>query len=195
MAKLTVIVGSMYSGKTWEVFRCIEREEYAQKRVSVGKPIFDDRFSNCEIVARAKNEEGKFVPVKRHPAAPIRSEEDLRFLIEKERPQVLVLDEAQFFDEWIFEFVNKLLKSNADIQIIVSGLNMDAWGEPFKSMPKLMAIAAEVKILKAVCFHCKREDADMTQKKSAGTGNREEVGDNNLYEARCRSCWTPPPDK
>jgi thymidine kinase len=185
----------MYSGKTWEVFRCIEREEYAQKRVVAAKPVFDGRFSECEIVARAKNEEGRFVPVKRFPAVPIRTREDLENLIRERRPQVLVLDESQFFDAWIFDFVNEMLKSSLDIQLIISGLNMDAWGNPFKSMPMLMAIAGEIRLLNAVCFHCKREDADMTQKKSAGSGRREEVGDNDLYEARCRSCWTPPPEK
>ena len=52
---------------------------------------------------------------------------------------VVGIDEAQFFDSNIVS-VCKILADNG-VRVIVAGLDMDYLGNPFGSMPNLMAVA------------------------------------------------------
>jgi thymidine kinase len=40
---LEVVIGPMFSGKTSELIRLVEREVYAKKRGAIFKPAFDNR--------------------------------------------------------------------------------------------------------------------------------------------------------
>ena len=71
-----------------------------------------------------------------------------------------------------------------------AGLDLDAWAKPFGPMPQLLAIADRVEKFTANCFQC-GQDARFTQK-IGGSAGRIEVGADELYEARCGACWTPP---
>jgi thymidine kinase len=53
-----------------------------------------------------------------------------------------------------------------------------------------MAIANEVQKETAICFSCK-QPATISQK-LVNTGKTVEVGDAEIYEARCRKCHTMP---
>ncbi|MDO8302443.1 MAG: hypothetical protein Q7T18_04285, partial [Sedimentisphaerales bacterium] len=66
--------------------------------------------------------------------------------------------------------------------------------KPFGPMPQLLAMCDDSRKETAVCFKCKSAPANMTYKVSRGSGEQVEVGDAGLYEARCRACWTPPPE-
>lgn len=191
MATLEVICGPMFSEKSRELLRLIKRQEYARRRVLAIKPKLDDRNFG-EIATRAQDKDGNFVVIERYPAEVVETAQEIHALIKTKFPQVLVFDEAQFFDEWFFNLINELLMSNRKLKIIVSGLNMNAWGDPFREMPRLMAIANKIRILNAICFKCGSEKATMTYKREEGTG-KVQTGDAGLYEARCRECWTPPP--
>ena len=77
-----------------------------------------------------------------------------------------------------------------NLEVYVAGLDLDAWARPFGPMPHLLAIADRVEKFMANCFQC-GQDARFTQK-IGGSGGRIEVGADDLYEARCVACWTPP---
>lgn len=199
MVTVEVIIGPMFSGKTEELIKRLRKVTYAKKKVIAVKPKIDTRAEN--IVTRFKRAaHHPFEPKEEFPARKISSKEELLAIVYNERPDVLAIDEAQFLGEWFFnEFLVPLKKKEDelgfDMRLIISGLDTDAWRNPFGIMPLLIA-AADNGLTKemAVCFRCGKS-ATLTQKKSKGSGQQIEVGDSELYEARCLACWTPPEEQ
>ncbi|OGN08684.1 MAG: hypothetical protein A3C61_01380 [Candidatus Yanofskybacteria bacterium RIFCSPHIGHO2_02_FULL_39_10] len=196
MARLEVITGPMFSGKSEELIRRLNRATYADQNVLVIKPRIDTR-NESKIASRKKKDkkDTKFEEYSSFPAHEINTSKEFIELVSQHRPDVLAIDEAQFFQEWLLELIDNLLdeKENTGFKIIVSGLDMDAWKKPFGIMPQLMAKANEVTKFTAVCFHCKKSDANLTYKKS-GSKEQIEVGNFQKYEARCRKCHELPTD-
>jgi thymidine kinase len=194
MVRLEIITGPMFSGKTEELIRRLKRAIHAKRKVLILKPALDSRTSD-EITAREKSPKDKgFVKYTALPAIPLRSEAEGFCLVRDSKCDVVGIDEAQFFEPWFLNLISGLLKPNPcinpNLTIIVAGLDMDAWGRPFGAVPKLMAMADEVLKVTAICFNCGNE-AVFTQK-VGGLKIQVEVGGEDIYEARCRRCWTPP---
>jgi len=193
MARLEVITGPMFSGKSEELARRLRRATYANRRIIVIKPTQDYRksrsiFAIIQEDPRLKNYEYLATRTLSHP-------KELENLINAFRPNMLAIDEAQFLEAEFLEYIEELLEKNKSrsFTIIVAGLDMDAWRKPFGIMPQLMAMADEVLKLTAICPICLGENgpAIFTQKKG-GSGEKIEIGDAKIYEARCRVCHTIP---
>ena len=80
--------------------------------------------------------------------------------------------------------------------MIAAGLDMDFRGEPFGSVPNLLAEAEQVDKLQAICVRC-GAPANRTQRIVDGQPARYDdpvvkVGARENYEARCRVCHTVP---
>ncbi|MCR4280190.1 MAG: thymidine kinase [Candidatus Komeilibacteria bacterium] len=191
MPYLKIITGPMFSGKTEELIRLLHRSQISGKKILVIKPKIDTR-TNSEIASRKRSEitKGDFKKFMDLPATPVEMAAELDQLIADDKPDILALDEAQFFGDWIVAYITKLMSNQSDMMILVAGLDMDAWGKPFGSMPQLLAMADNVQKETAVCFVCKAP-ATMTQKLSRSE-TTVEVGDSNIYEARCRFCYKQP---
>lgn len=185
-SRLEVIAGSMFSGKTEELIRRVKRAEWARKPVLLIKPESDTR-ANC-IRARSIVD-GQVICTDSMPAHEVAAFEDVLMLMERFRPSVLGMDEAQFFEPWIVDAVQFLLQGHRsdDLRIIASGLDLTYAREPFGSMPRLLAIADEVTKLTGVCMKCGADGARFTQRTAGGTSTVQ-VGDADSYEVRCRSC-------
>ena len=81
-------------------------------------------------------------------------------------------------------------------RVIVAGLDQDFRGEPFGSLPLLMAQAEDVTKLQAICMSC-GAPASRTQRLIDGRPAYYEdatilVGASEVYEARCRTCHQVP---
>ncbi|GAC1413125.1 MAG: thymidine kinase [Candidatus Doudnabacteria bacterium] len=193
MSYMKVITGPMYSGKTEELIRVLNRAEIAGKKILVIKPKTDIRTAN-EIASRRKTDfkSNQFNKYSSFSAYPVESAAEVLSLINVHRPSVLGMDEAQFFDKWMVDFLADFLRVNSgeDIMVVAAGLDMDAWGRPFGIMPQLMTIADHVQKETAICFVCKKP-ALFTQKLS-DSGSLVEIGDFDIYEARCRTCHYSP---
>lgn len=193
MAYLKVITGPMFSGKTEELIRILHRSDLAGKRISVVKPRLDVRTTD-EIASRRTTgaQSRDFAKSGSFPAQPVETAEELGEIIKTQQPTILGVDEAQFFEPWLYDFLVELLRhrSNTDLMVLVAGLDMDAWGKPFGIMPQLMALADEVQKETAICFRCK-QPAMFTQK-LVSSDQQVEVGDFEIYEARCRVCHVLP---
>jgi thymidine kinase len=175
---LTVITGSMFSGKTEELIRRLRRALYARRSVQVFKHALETRSDFTEI--RSHNG----VP---HEAGAVSTSEELLERIEPET-DVVAVEEAQFFDEGIVDACRSLADSG--YQVIVAGLDMDFRGRPFGPMPSLLAEADEVVKLRAICARCGR-DASRSQrlidgKPAPASAPTILVGAQETYEARCR---------
>ncbi len=191
MAYLEVITGPMFSGKSEELIRLLRRERIAKKKILVIKPAGDTRTAQ-EVAARTKDMESDiFKKSASFPAQPVGSKDEVLELLNAEAYDVLGVDEAQFFDYWLLDLIKelKLDGTKADLRIIVTGLDLDAWGRTFGTMGDLMALANSVQKLTAICFVCGK-DAMYTQK-IGGSKKQIEVGDTDIYEARCERCFEP----
>lgn len=164
----------MFSGKTEELIRRIRRAEYAKQEVMVFKPNIDNRFDKDNIVSHSQM---------RAASVSIAQASDIYAYL-KPDTKIIAIDEAQFFDESIVGICNDL--ADQGYRVIVAGLDQDFRGEPFGSMPQLLAIAEYVTKNLAICMVC-GNPANRTQR----TVKQDEqilVGSTESYEARCRNC-------
>lgn len=189
MSYFKVITGPMFSGKSEELIRILKRSKIAGKNVLVIKPAIDSR-SASEIVSRHQPdlEKREFIKSSAFDATPVSSASEALGLIQTHSPSVIGVDEAQFFGLWLPGFLEELLKQHArdDFMIVAAGLDLDYSKRPFGTMPTLLSMADEVQKETAICFVCKNP-ASFTQK-LGGTSSQVEVGDFEIYEARCRIC-------
>ena len=197
---ITVYTGPMFSGKTQALMARLRSKERAHKTVLVVKPELDDRFhSLAEIVSKQRTAQ-RFEKHASMAAYPIKSGRDLGPLIRAFNPDVIGVDEAQFFDESIGSVLDLIAHQSGGVigeveiprslEVYAAGLDLDAWAKPFGPMPNLLAFADRIEKFTANCFQC-GQDARFTQK-IGGSSGRIEVGADDLYEARCGGCWTPP---
>jgi thymidine kinase len=147
--KIVGLGGPMFSGKTRELLLIAEREKLAGRNVQVFKPAIDDRGEgNDKIVSR-------FSAKKECEAIPISEPVNL-FSKLKEDTEVVIIDEAQFFDQkngkGVYEIVRVVREvSRSGVIVYFAGLVRDFRREPFGPMPDLMANAQEILLLCAVC--------------------------------------------
>jgi thymidine kinase len=178
---IEVITGVMFSGKSEELIRRVRRAVIARQRVQVFKSHLDDRYGGVYSVS---THDGTAVEAK-----PINLAADVLRLLRPDTT-VVAIDEVQFLDDGIVEVANEL--ANRGLRVILGGTETDFRGEPFRSMPGLMAIAEVVDKLQAICVVC-GGPACRNQRLVDGEPAFEDsptimVGGRETYEARCRHC-------
>ncbi|MDY0276580.1 MAG: thymidine kinase [Acholeplasma sp.] len=136
---IEVVCGPMFAGKTEELLRRIKRLEIAKQKFLVFKPDVDNRYGDSEIVSHNKNSKN---------AISIKDSNDIYNYITDDL-QVVVIDEAQFFDNKIIKVIDNL--ADKGLRVIVGGLDRNFRGEPFGPMPQILAIAEFVTKLTAIC--------------------------------------------
>lgn len=135
---IEVICGSMFSGKTEELIRRLNRAKFARQKVEIFKPAIETRYHEEMVVSHDANQ---------IRSTPVTSSAMMKLLAQG--CDVVGIDEAQFFDDEIVTVCNDL--ANSGIRVIVAGLDMDFKGNPFGPMPALMATAEYVTKVHAVC--------------------------------------------
>ncbi len=177
---IEVIAGSMFSGKSEELIRRLNRARIARQRVQVFKPKIDARYSHEEIASHSGQT---------HGSTPVSTTAEMMAQI-MDDTQVVGIDEGQFFDMAVVEAVNELAKSGK--RVIVAGLDQDYTGRPFEPMPQLLSIAEFITKTHAICVKC-GATANYSQR-TVESDERVEVGAADKYEARCRKCFVPHAD-
>lgn len=177
---LTVICGSMFSGKTEELIRLIRRAMHARKNVQVFKSAMDTR---CDTTLIRTHDGTCF------NAVTIADTRQMEALLLPD-VQVVGIEEVQFLDDRVVGLCQRL--ADQGIDVIAAGLDQDFRGLPFGFMPTLMALADNVMKLHAICKVC-GEEASRTQRLVDGrpAGWNEPtimIGADERYEARCRHC-------
>lgn len=181
---LTVIHGPMFAGKSTRLVALARANIIAGRDVVGFKPSNDNREPGDNI---STHDELEF------PA----------FVINKDKPQncfdkirsaghkvdVILFDEAQFFDKSAMETLIQKAVCNWGYDVIVAGLSQDSNGSPFGAMPLLLAVADEVITLKAVCTKCKSINMATRTFRTDGSTEQVAVGGAEMYEPRCFTCW------
>jgi thymidine kinase len=179
----------MFSGKTEELIRRLERVRIARKEIVLFKPTIDNRYSESAIVTHYGRQFAA------HLLPP--GEESLSMLERIvsqgaiESATVVAFDEGNFFSSKLPKLCEELVARGK--RVIVAGLDLTFAGEPFGPMPALMALADEVDKLHAVCVKCGGE-ATRSQRLIDGepapaTDDVIKVGGTEFYEARCLACY------
>lgn len=142
---IEVVAGPMFSGKTEELLRRLRRASLAKQAVSLFKPERDDRHNTTDVVSH---------DARREPAHSVDNAATLEHMVEHmiaadAMPDVVGIDEVQFFDNDIVDVCNRL--ADRGIRVIVAGLDLDYLGRPFGCMPLLLAHAEYVTKLNAIC--------------------------------------------
>jgi len=169
-----VICGSMFSGKTEELIRRLNRALIAKQSVEIFKPSVDTRYHESDVVSH--NESAI-------RSTPVQFANDIILLAGTSA--VVGIDEAQFFDESLIEVCNQLAASGK--RVIIAGLDMDFEGNPFGPIPQLLAQAEYVTKVHAICMNC----GALASYSFRLTSNKQKVmlGEQSTYEARCRKCF------
>lgn len=173
---IEVIIGCMFSGKTEELIRRLNRARYAKLTVAVFKPAVDVRYAVSDVVSHSEE---------RLPCIPVASAGEI--LRHVSGVSVVGIDEAQFFDRSLVDVCNRLADEGR--RVVVAGLDQDYRGVPFDPIPELVAVAEYVEKALAVCMVC-GAPANRSQRLVA-RDSRVLLGAGEVYEARCRAHWDP----
>ncbi|NII68883.1 thymidine kinase [Microbacterium ulmi] len=179
-ARLQVVAGPMFAGKSEELMRRVRRARIAGLAVEVVSHALDDRRGAGQVSSHS----GLSVPS--HAVADV---DALVAAVRARRLDIVAIDEAQFFGHGLVAAVDELVADG--VMVIVAGLCVTFDGRPFEPLPALMAVAEDVVKLTAVCAVC-GEDAAFHERILAGdvgdpnVPTRAQVGGVETYQARCR---------
>jgi len=169
---IEVVCGPMFSGKTSELIRRVERAQIAKQRVQIFKPCIDVRYNKEDVVSHTS---------RALKAEPVENAVDILIRL-KDSTRVVAIDEVQFFDDAITTVVVKLAARG--YRVICAGLDLDYRALPFGPMPSLLAVADEVMKIHAICTIC-GASASRTQRLIKSKA-QVLLGETDAYEARCR---------
>lgn len=171
---IEVIVGSMFSGKTEELIRRLNRARIARQTVEIFKPKIDTRYSEDEVVSHNSNS---------IRSTPVTSSGNILLMVSD--VEVVGIDEAQFFDAGLVAVCKQL--ADQGVRVIVAGLDMDFQGKPFGPIPALLATAEYVTKVHAICMKC----GALAQYSHRTSSSQDLVvlGETDSYEPLCRECF------
>ena len=171
---IEVICGSMFSGKTEELIRRLNRARIAKQKVEVFKPAIDTRYDDEDVVSHDSNKSSSI---------PVQNASQILFYAEEF--EVVGIDEAQFFGDELVSVCNELAEKGK--RVVVSGLDMDYTGKPFGPIPQLLSIAEYVTKVHAICMRC----GNLANYSHRTVINDKLVvlGETDAYEPLCRNCF------
>lgn len=188
---LTVITGSMCSGKSEELIRLAGRFILAGFDVLVFKPAIDNRAIlqlNIDPSTYISSRSGSWVE-----CIPATTCAEMRAYIDQSSASVIAIDEVMFFTAEAKELISLISELvAAQKKVMIAGLDLNFRGEPFGPMPDLLALADNVIKLTAICTVCGTDTYCITQRlvegKPAHYNDPLIVVGANQYEPRCRKC-------
>ena len=182
---IEVIAGVMFSGKSEELIRRVRRAMIARRKVQVFKSHLDERYQGLYAVSSHDGRSVEAIPID----SSIQIAQQLNALAD-----VIAIDEAQFLDAGILPLVRSFAARG--LRVIIAGTDTDFRGEPFGTMPQLMADAELVDKLHAICVVCggpaSRNQRIIDGRPAGYDSPTIMVGGRESYEARCRHCHQVP---
>jgi thymidine kinase len=176
---LTVILGPMKSGKTYEL-------------ISLFAPLSYTKI-NFKLYQSVRNVRDEFIESRNGVHLQAQKIKHLSEILDT-APDVIGIDEIHMFPAAEIDALEELLKRGK--RVVVSGLDTDYKGKLFDTVARLFELGPkEIKYRRAVCETCKTPDAIYTQILGNGTpvvaGLPPVVPDDGTYsyQASCRNCF------
>ena len=175
--KIILIIGPMCAGKTSELLRIARRFRVRKMRVMLVNPACNTRDDVLRVSTHNKDSESAV-------SVNLLSE----VWLHEEAFDVLAVDEGQFIPDLATE-CDRL--ADAGKIVIVSGLSGTFDRVPFPTIESLSSRAEDILHFKAVCVVCGEDAAFSKLLDTSGVGaDSVKIGGPDLYEPRCRNCWT-----
>lgn len=171
---IEVICGSMFSGKTEELIRRLNRAKIARQRVEIFKPAIDVRYDEVNVVSHNET------AIK---STPVQAASQIILLAND--VDVVGIDEAQFFDNELAAVCNIL--ANDGIRVIIAGLDMDFLGQPFGPIPSILSTAEYVTKVHAICIEC--GNLAQYSHRLVEDDSLVLLGETDRYVPLCRKCY------
>jgi len=176
--QLIVICGCMFAGKTTRLIARLSAAADSGQRVLACKHSLDDRYHPSRLVTHDKRD--------REAIAVGDPTQLIEFAANVD---VLGIDEAHFFGRPLIKIVETIRATGCNV--VLAGLDNDAWGQPFTPLPELKAVATKVDLLTLPCTSC-GSPARYSQR-MVPLSDDDMVGGLAEYEPRCPKCFTPIP--
>ena len=150
---LTVISGPVGSEKTEEL------ESFLDASVDSGY-----KTENNILVFRHPDDEKNPEQIGKHKTIITENVDDIYNKIISDTSTIIIAGAPHYQDSRIIDLTDAMVRSNRNV--IVSGLNLNSKGQPYKKMPDFMALADRVILAKAICsYHnCLNFEANRSQK-------------------------------
>ena len=183
MAKLYFYYSSMNAGKSTALLQASYNYRERGMNTLVLAPTLDDRYGTGLVTSRIGLQS---------KAVSILPDEDLfarvSSLIVKKPLHCVLIDEAQFLSKKQVLQLGRI-SDHLDIPVLAYGLRTDFQGEPFEGSKYLLAIADNLKEIKAIC-HCGSKATMVIRQDPDGnvitSGKSVEIGGNDRYVSMCR---------
>ena len=168
---LVLILGCMYSGKTTELLRRVDKLVAIGKKVLVVHSPLDTRVEGDVVQTHAGTKK---------IATTLNSLKDIPY----KDYDAIAIDEGQFFDD-IMDVIPHL-----DTRLIlIAGLNGSFSRKNIGHLHKLIPDADDIIFKKAYCASCKNITPAVFSKRLTQSTNEIEVGGVDKYMAVCRKCF------
>mgnify|MGYP001352306720 FL=1 len=183
MAKLYFYYSSMNAGKSTALLQASYNYRERGMNTIVLAPSLDDRYGQGVVTSRIGLQS---------QAVSLRPDEDLFARVSSlmsEKPlHCVLIDEAQFLSKQQVLQLGRI-SDHLDIPVLAYGLRTDFRGEPFEGSKYLLAIADNLKEIKAIC-HCGSKATMVIRQDPDGNvitaGESVEIGGNDRYVSMCR---------
>lgn len=172
---ITLYLGPMFASKTTALL-----DKYVDKKTLAIKPILDDRFSAISASAIFTHD-GLSIPC-------ITMETHMKF-IEHDIPEIVLIDEGQFFTN-LAEACGFFAAKGC--RVYVAALSGTSECRPWKPVSDLIPICDEIVHCKAkLCNRCRRGKASFTALRPEEGVKKGDIliGGAEKYEPVCRECW------
>jgi thymidine kinase len=175
---LELIIGCMYSGKSSELVKRVNRLQIIQQSYVIYNSVIDTRYGTSGIYTHNQYH------------IPCLITDSLLSQVTTEAfitSNTIFIDEAQFFSD-LYDFV----KVSVEIyhkDVVVIGLDGDSDRQNFGQIHTLIPLADDITKLKAVCCTCKDGTPGIFSKKIINSSEQVDIGSTDKYSAVCRECY------
>ena len=173
---LELIIGNMFSGKSTELIRRINREKSINKKIIVINYSGDNRYSTNSVATHDQTKVNSLKLTKL-------SEFNKNMINQYDS---FFIDEGQFFTD-LYDFTVNLVDKHKK-HVVISGLDGDANRNTFGDLIKLIPICDTIDKLHAYCNKCNNGTIAPFTKRIINTTSTEivDIGGSNKYIPVCR---------
>jgi len=174
--RLEIIIGNMFSGKSTELIRRINREKSINKKILVINYSGDNRYATNAV---ATHDQMKMNCLKLNKLSDFNKGMIYQY-------DSFFIDEAQFFPD-LYSFVSCLV-DNYKKHVVISGLDGDSNRNIFGEIIKLIPICDSVDKLHAYCNKCNNGTiGPFTKRLNSNVTSVIDIGGSNKYIPVCRN--------
>lgn len=171
---IELIIGPMFSGKSTELLRRINRFNISKHKCILIKYLNDNRYNSNNVITHDKIE---------YNILSIKTDNISNIFNELNKYDIIGIDEGQFYKD--INLVNNLA-NNGKI-IIIAALDCTFEMKPFTNIIEIIHLCEKIVKLNSICMKCYKNNASFNKRITNDT-NLELIGGTDKYISICRYC-------